>query len=289
MPISDRDMTRIVYNRVIGGKSYTSTDLSLDEEPFNGRLPQMLKDVWVDDIPTKNPLSNNNDYDHGSTHPPSGIQIIKKWHKAVMKPVTTSSRNISFYIGEDFSDIIPSEYGDGSYQWQLWRKGGSGGYDIAVPFGMNSWHFDPVNGVLTFLEGFPQGIDNLYNPPAMTVYQYIGRKGSPSLFGGGSSEVDGDTISIDSDDSIFISKEYRQKSYVKDSLDSNVSLSSNVYTITHGLNTKFLNVHIYEKDGLTYSPVFVPMDIINNSQVKLSFSEYVTSGDFAIKIVGSYL
>ena len=288
MPISDSQKTSILYNRIIAGKSYTASGLSTDEEPYTGRQPIKFTDVWVDEIPTSNPLINHNTYADGAVHP-STNSVIKKYHKIQLKPVTTSKNNKSFYYNSSFGDIIQSEYGDGTYQWELWKKDASGNYTVKIPYGLYNWIFDPINGILTFLDTFPPGIDNYKNLPAVTVYQYIGRKGSTDLFNATIPAVDDDTIELDPSNKLQIRDRYKIKTYVAEKLNANSLLVSNVFTITHSLNSKFIDVNVYENISNQYVKVMVPWKAINNSQVELYFTPSVKSGDFTLRIDSAYL
>lgn len=288
MAISDSQKTSILYNRVIAGKSYTASGLSTDEERFTGRQPVRFEDVWVDEIPTTNPLTDHNTYATGATHPASDA-TIKKYHKIQLQPVSVSKNNKSFYYNNSFGDIIPSEYGDGTYQWELWKKDSSGNYTVKIPYGLYNWVFDPVNGILTFLDSFPPGIDNKKNLPAVTAYQYIGTKGSKGLFNATIPAVDDETIELDDSNQLQIRKRYQVKSYLSEKLNANSSLVSNVFTITHGLGSKFVDVNIYEKNGTGYVKVHAPWEATNNSEVVVYFSPSVKSSDYTIRIDSSYL
>jgi len=288
MPISDSQKISIVYNRVIAGKSYTASDLSTDEEQFTGRQPIKFNDVWVDDIPTTNPLINHASYITGAVHP-STNSTVKKYHKIALNPVTSSKSNKSFYYNSTFNDIIPSEYGDGTYQWELWKKDAAGNYTVKIPYGLYNWVFDPINGILTFLDSFPPGIDNNKNTPAVTVYQYVGRKGSTNLFTATIPAVDDDTIELDDSNKLQIRDRFKVKTYVAEKLNANSSLVSNVFTVTHTLGSKFVDVNIYENVADQYVKVMAPWTAINNSQIEVYFTPSVKSSDFRIRIDSAYL
>lgn len=288
MPITDSQKTSIVYNRIIAGKSYTASDLSTDEEQFSGRQPVKFEDVWIDSIPKTNPLINHNSYVNGALHPIAN-PIIKKYHKIQLKPVTASKNNKSFYYDFNFNNIIPSEYGDGTYQWELWKKDAVGNYTVKIPYGLYNWIFDPVNGVLTFLDSFPPGIDNYKNMPAVTVYQYIGRTGSIDLFNATIPAVDDSTIELDDSNKLQINNRYKVKSYMSQKLNANSNMVSNVFKITHNLNSKFLNVNLYENVLNDYVQIMAPWKAINNSEIEVYFTPSVKSSDFAIRIDATYL
>jgi hypothetical protein len=134
-------------------------------------------------------------------------------------------------------NVINSEYGDGTYQYQLWKKDVNNEYTILIPFGYNDWFFDPVNAIVTFYGEIPKGV-SADSPPAITCYQYIGDFGSKDALGGGnlsSDSLDGVTIELDDDDKIGITSEYRTKYYYSDKLHSNANVIYSEYTINQGV------------------------------------------------------
>lgn len=281
MAISVTQMAKILYNRFIGGKSYTNEELSLDEEPFKGRMGVMFENVWIDDVPKTNPIASHTLYQSDTYYPSSGQQIIRKYHKQQLTPVTTSKTNKSFYLNTEFGNIIPSEYGDGSYQWELWKKDSNGNYTVKVPFGLYNWYFDSVNGVLIFLGEFPPGINNEFLLPAITCYQYVGRLGSANVLASASVSVD--DISIKNVDGTISGKgKFRTVGYSANTLNANVNVTSNSFVITHGLANKYVSVDVY--DNTTSARVRCYTKALNNSQVELGFSPNVRAGDFGVVI-----
>lgn len=293
MAFTTEQKANILYNRIIGGKSYTNDTLSLDEEPFKGRDGVTFDNVWIDTIPSDNPLFSHISYSNtGATYPEENA-IIKKWHKEPLKKVTTAAANKSFYYGDIFKDLIPSEFGNGKYQWQVWKKDINGSYTIEVPYGKNDWYFDPTNGVLTFLGDLPSGIDNGSNPPAITAYQYIGRKGSSNLLLGANASVSADsvdwiTVHLNANSKIEITNKYKQAVYWSNNISSNPNEIKGTYIVTHGLLSRKLTVDVFEKLGNEFSKVEVPWTTSGENQIELNFSPFVKSGNFSIRITATY-
>ncbi len=279
----------ILFNKIIGNKSYTKDGLSFDEEQFTGRPNVLLEDVWIDRIPVTNPLSSHITYSvTGAIHPATD-PIIYKYHKFPLVPVTTNSGNTSFYHS-DVKNIIQSEYGNGGYQYQVWRKDTNGQYTVEIPFGYNSWYFDNVNGVLNFVNELPDGISN-NNPPAITCYKYIGRLGDINNLGGGggnAGNVDNVTIELNDDDEIQIVNKYKNSSFYRNSLSTDVDEVSGEWTINHGLTSTKVTATFYKNYGSVRVPITVPYEIIDSLNVKVYFTPTVRSGDFSVRVTASY-
>lgn len=288
MAFNFNDMAKILFNKIVGGKSYTNKNLSFDEEIYKSNNQILFENVWIDEIPADNPLENHTQYANGALYPTSD-PIIKKWHKVQLKPVTTSKTNMSFRFGDTFKDIIPSEYGNGKYQWELWKKDITHSYNVKIPFGLNSWYFDKDSGILTFLgDSLPTGIDNDTNLPAITAYQYIGRKGSTSILAGANSasNVDNVTIELNGDDKIAIKDKYKSASYYTANLSGTASEVKATWTITHNLASKKVDVTVYENSSGEI--VMVPITVKNNSEVELNFNPTVQSDAYSVLVEASY-
>jgi hypothetical protein len=289
MSLTILQKVNILFNRVIGNKSYTNDNLTFDEEQFHGREGIFLKDIWIDNVPVVNPLVSHVRYPLNGGIYPTENPIIYKYHKAVLAPVTTSRTNTSFYL-EGLQNIIPSEYGDGTYQYQVWRKDVNGDYTINVPFGYNSWYFDNVTGILNFVNELPNGI-SATNPPAITCYKYVGRVGDPNSFGGGglsADNVDNVTIEINSDNELQIKNKFKISSFYSESLSNNLEEVSNTWVITHNLGSIKTSAEFFKNDGSKKIRVNVPYEVTNNSVVTVFFNPAVRSGDFSVRITASY-
>jgi hypothetical protein len=278
----------ILYNKIIGNKSYTKDGLSFDEEQFTGRPNVLLEDVWIDRIPTTNPLSSHITYSSSGAIYPAENPIIYKYHKFPLVPVTTNSSNTSFYHA-DIKNIIQSEYGTGGYQCQVWRKDTNGQYTVEIPFGYNSWYFDNINGVLNFVNEVPNGISN-NNPPAITCYKYVGRFGDVNSFGGGGNagNVDNVTIELNDDDEIQIVNKYKNSSFYRDSLSTDVDEVSGEWTINHSLNSTKVTATFYKNYGSVRVPITAPYEVLDSLNVKVYFNPVVRSGDFSVRVTASY-
>jgi hypothetical protein len=280
----------ILFNKFIGNKSYTKDGLSFDEEQFYGRPNVLLQDVWIDTIPQTNPLKSHITYSiTGAVHPVSS-PVIYKFHKQPLTPVTVNSGNTSFY-NENVKNIIQSEYGDGSYQYQLWRKDVNGEYTIEIPFGYNSWYFDNITGVLNFVNELPNGVSN-NNPPAITCYKYVGRFGDVNNLGGNgglsSDSVDNITIEVNDDDKLQIVNKFKQASFYRDSLTNDINEVGNTFVINHSLNSMKVTADFYRNADGKKVKVNVPYEATDSLNVTVYFNPQVRSGDFSVKVVASY-
>lgn len=279
----------ILYNKLIGNKSYTKDGLSFDEEQFKSRPNVLLEDVWIDKIPVNNPLSSHITHSTTGAIHPSSNPIIYKYHKFPLIPVTTNSQNTSFYHA-DVKNIIHSEYGNGGYQYQLWRKDTNGNYTIEIPFGYNSWYFDNVSGILNFVNELPNGISN-NNPPAITCYKYIGRFGDSNNFGSAgltSDNVDNITIEINDNDELQIINKYRNASFYRDSLSNDVNEVDGEWVINHSLNSTKVTATFYRNYGSVRVPIVAPYEVIDSLNIRVYFTPTVRSGDFSVRVTASY-
>lgn len=76
----------------------------------------------------------------------------------------------------DLVNTIPFNYGNGtSYVYVLKKDNGD-----LIPFGQNDWVYNSNSGVLSFLDGLPDGVSDVL-PPKITCYVYIGGLGFPTL------------------------------------------------------------------------------------------------------------
>ena len=68
-------------------------------------------------------------------------------------------------------NVIPFEFGNGGYNYNLFRADGS-----RIYFGEGKWQLDTFAGVLTFYGVVPNGI-NEQSPPLLSVCRYVGKIG----------------------------------------------------------------------------------------------------------------
>lgn len=91
-------------------------------------------------------------------------------------------------------NVIPFEYGNGGYNYNLFRADGS-----RIFFGEGNWQLDTYAGVLTFYGGLPNGI-NEQSPPLLSIYRYVGKIGlntSHSASGNVGIGTDNPLVSLD--------------------------------------------------------------------------------------------
>lgn len=283
------DIVNLLFKRIIGNKSNTNNSLSFDEEQYSGRIPVLLQDIWLDVIPTANPLVKRT-YTTGALYP-TVSPIVKKWDKEILLPITTSSSNKSFKSSALTGNVINSEYGNGTYQYKLWKKDVNGEYTIEVPFGYQDWLFDSVNAILTFYGEMPKGV-SADSPPAITCYQYVGDFGSRENLGGGdlsSDSLDNVTVVLNDDDKIEVAGQYRTSYYYSDKLNANANVVYGQYTINHGLESIMVDAVIYHNnDDETKDKVEVPWKILNDLNIQLNFSPNVRAGDFSVLVTSRY-
>lgn len=289
MALSNDQKLQIMWNKLMGGKATTGPDYSFDEESIKSRPNNRFDNIWVDTIPDDNPLYDHQAYGDGIEYPTGDDKIIKKYHKVVLSPVRGNSKNVAFR-NADLFDVIPSEFGNGKYQWELWKKDTDGNYTVKIAFGLKGWFFDGDSGILYFPSGFPDGINNTNLLPAITCYKYVGRKGSAELLGTGNS-VDGNNVQVD-DESIqlvggqlSIKGKYKTVGYSANTLSSNANLSSNTFTINHNLGTMFVTTTIFENSNLKRKAYFEEV-LVNNNSIKVNCTSNVRAGDFQITIIG---
>lgn len=67
--------------------------------------------------------------------------------------------------------IIPFNFGNGGYNYNLFRADGS-----RIYFGEGNWHLDTFAGVLTFYGTMPNGVSE-DSPPLFSAYRYVGKIG----------------------------------------------------------------------------------------------------------------
>jgi hypothetical protein len=78
---------------------------------------------------------------------------------------------------EPFKDVIPFNYGYGNYTYRIKDVN-----DASIDFGVGQWIVDPEAGVLTFYDipsiNQANRVVNKDNPPKISYYRYVGRKGN---------------------------------------------------------------------------------------------------------------
>lgn len=162
-------------------RASTDNETLYNNETFISSSAVKIDSIWTDSesIPENNPLLQ--DYYASRTE---WNNIIKKYNKVQLQliPGTTYA-----YYHPDIFDIINESVGI-EYRPILWYKDlFTQDYEHEIVLGRNNWHFDYESGILFFPNNsIPKEIQ--HNPesysPAITCYQYIGKKGEFSFIKG---------------------------------------------------------------------------------------------------------
>lgn len=218
MSLNTVTISKILFKKLYG-KSSTSDAREFFEEPFNGKTPIFLDQIWTQSnlIPNSVPpsLINHDDID--------GVVQYKK--DVVLVPVTGTTN--AFYSSE-LIDAIPFNTGDGSYNYTV-----KSNTNQIIPFGLGDWLVDGSAGVLTFYGSVPANM-----PPKITFYKYIGTKGNV-LTGATITSAPGDknltpnaTVGDFQPTGLSISNEPQDASYVQ------VFVNGILYEVGDGVKTK---------------------------------------------------
>lgn len=169
MAYTTDQLADLLFKKVITGKSTSDNNKAFFEESINSRKAIFAEDVWNQSslIPTTAPVL--------PAETISGVVQFKENIPLIPIPGTNS-----FTTG--IVDIIPFNFGDGSYDYVL--KDGNG--DRIAP-GTADWFLDPDSGLVTFFDGGAiYGIVIATGTLTLTVYKYVGTKGVGGALVGGS-------------------------------------------------------------------------------------------------------
>ena len=182
--LTPNQKSHITYNKVEANKATTNVSLENFEESFSEILPINPNQLWIDSdrIPGSNPYKSDS-YPDGTTYTDSGDLIFTKYHKYVL--TFDEGSNDAFYdSSNDLNDCIPPNLFGVDYQAKVWKYDISSSTWLPIPLGQNDWVFNYNSGVVTFLNGLPDGV-SIANPCAVTAYKYEGEKGFPASVLGG--------------------------------------------------------------------------------------------------------
>jgi len=132
------------------------------EEPKLGRDLILTNQIWSqsDLIPNSSP----------SLSPGGSSGVVQYFQKEALTHVAGST-NLSYY-SSNLVDSIPFNYGDGTYNYTLYKNDGT----TVIAFGDGDWLVDNTSGLLTFYGTLPSGVSSAL-PPKISFYRYIGTKG----------------------------------------------------------------------------------------------------------------
>lgn len=137
------------------------------EEPRLGRELVLYDQIWSQSnlIPNTAPVLS----------PGASAGVVQYFQLDSLSHVS-GAVNLS-YFSANLIDSIPFNYGDGTYNYQLFKNDGV----TPISFGEGDWIIDNTAGLLTFYGTLPSGVSSAL-PPKVSFYKYVGTKG----FGSGS-------------------------------------------------------------------------------------------------------
>ena len=207
-----QDGTLSVYEKVdilfkrYNNKVTTDVLVPFQNENLDARPNILSRQVWIDDIPDTAPpdifLLNEGDPDFlddqgatllGSKYGVTSLSepVIRRYHKVPLIMVP-GSNNLAYYlpISETpsgftpsgigpFQDLIPFNHDpNASFEIKLYKSNGD-----QIPFGEQGghWSINHEYACITFFN-YEQITDvDITNPPLISYYQYVGRKGLSNI------------------------------------------------------------------------------------------------------------
>lgn len=136
------------------------------EEAKLGKSAILPSQIWAeaDKIPNTAPAGMTN----GQT-----VGVVQRFIKLSLTHISGSGDDS--YYHESLKNAIPFNFGDGSYNYNLYKSDGT----TVIPFGQFDWLLDTDAGVLTFYNT-SQTVATASNPPQISFFKYVGEFGIPS-------------------------------------------------------------------------------------------------------------
>lgn len=158
------------YKNAVKDKPNTNTLLAWYEESGDIKKRVDLSSIWLDAdyIPETAPELDNGEK-YVLTVNNAEINVLKYYERLPLSKVLGSNNS---FKNELLIDSIESSYGSG-YVVKIYD-----GFFEEIPFGLSKWVVDPCSGILSFIEGVPEGYAE---PFYISFYKYIGRKGNEGL------------------------------------------------------------------------------------------------------------
>lgn len=197
-----RYIVETAFKNAVKNKPNTSDLISWYEE--NGDLKKRVdfSSIWLDAdyIPEQAPELGNGE-ELVLTINNSKVSILRYYENV---PLYSLSGTPNSFQNSTIIDSIESSFGNG-YAVKLFDAFGE-----EIPFGLNKWVVDNGSGIVTFLDGVPNG----YTAPFfISFYRYVGRRGTDGII-----TSDGKTTMlpgyIPTEDKSLVTKDY---------VDSNVT------------------------------------------------------------------
>lgn len=182
--LTPNQKSHITYNSFESNKTTTNVNLENFEESYSSVFPINPDQLWIDSdkIPNVNPLKEDT-FGDGTIYEDSGDLIFTKFHKKVLT-FDEGSANAFYDNTGDLVNCIPPRLFGIDYQAKVWKYDIGSSTWLPIPLGQNDWIFNYASGVLTFLNGLPEGVTSA-NPPSVTTYRYEGGIGFPASILGG--------------------------------------------------------------------------------------------------------
>jgi len=165
MALTTEQQASRLYKKLFGNAE-TLVSREFFNESYGGRTFVLPSQIWSDEdsISTTAPILTNGQI--------SGV--VQYFDKLELSHIP-GSLNQSYYH-ENLKDAIPFNFGDGTYNYKLYKNDGT----TVISAGEGEWLVDTEAGVLTFYprvdNPLPSGV-NLNDPPKISFYKYVGEKG----------------------------------------------------------------------------------------------------------------
>lgn len=141
-----------------------STSKAYYAESIPSRPTVYPTQIWAetDSIPTTAPAMTN-----GQT-----LGVLQYFEDVAFTSLASS--DTAFYLA-DLIDAVPFNFDpSGSYVYDIKKASGD-----PIAFGVGDWVLDTASGVINFYGSPPSGV-NAANPPTISFYKYVGKKGGGS-------------------------------------------------------------------------------------------------------------
>lgn len=193
MALTDQQKASRLFKKSLGaGETILARDFF--EEPKLGNNNILPNQIWSegDQITNTAPILGDS----------AIIGVIQYFSKLTLTHVPGST-NLA-YSHDNLKNTIPFNFGDGSYNYSLYKNDGT----TQIPFGQpgGDWLIDNTAGVLTFYGTLPVGVTSSL-PPKISFYKYVGATGmtaKTSLFDSGSSSAPSISFKDDTNTGIFL-------------------------------------------------------------------------------------
>lgn len=165
-----RYIVETAYKNAVKNKPNTSDLISWYEESGDLKKRVDFSSIWLDadSIPEEAPELENGQ-ELVLTINNSKVSVLRYYERV---PLYNLSGTANSFQNETLIDSIESSFGTG-YAVRMFDAFGE-----EIPFGLNKWVVDNGSGIVTFLEGIPDGYTK---PFFISFYRYVGRRGTDGI------------------------------------------------------------------------------------------------------------